>query len=181
MPLADEVGGVAGLAQLAGQRWQRFIQAEPVMPHAGLRGVPAGEEHRARRCTHRLVGDRMRKVLSARRQRIQVGRSRGVVAAVGADKVPAKLIGKIQNDVGWLRRLERRRLRLRLRDSRYGSSYCRGHRAFEERPAAVWMFRHESSYLWIFAVNGISPCGCDGTISRLIFRTHRNRAAGHFG
>ena len=104
MPLADQVRGIAGLAQLACQRGQRLVQRKAVVPDAGLGGVAAGKEHGARRRADRLIGDGVGEVLAARRQRIEIGRTGGTVEAVRADEVPAELVGEIKNDVRLLLR-----------------------------------------------------------------------------
>ena len=64
MPLADQVGGVTGLAQLAGKGGQRLIESQSVVPDARLRGIAAGEEDGAARRTDWLVRDGIREVLT---------------------------------------------------------------------------------------------------------------------
>ena len=100
MPLADQVGGVPCLAQLACQRGQRWIDGSRVMPHAGLRGVAACHQYRSRRRAHRLIADSAGEVRSrARPWRRGWACACRRVLTVGAYKVGAELIGKIDDDV----------------------------------------------------------------------------------
>src|SRR5207247_9596382 len=48
MPLADEVGRVAGLLEQLGKRDGVFTESDGIAPHAVLRGIRAGEDGGAR-------------------------------------------------------------------------------------------------------------------------------------
>lgn len=147
MPLADVVGGVACLAQLGCDGGQILLEAQAVMPHTGFSCVTPREHDRARWAADRLVGNCMREVGAFRGKRIEVGRARGTVEAICADKIPTELVGMIDDDI---RFLPRRRF---LRDAGLGGrgiwqSGCRTHggRAYE-KVSAIY-FQNNCSSRW---------------------------------
>ncbi len=108
MPLAQQIGGVSRLAELARQSGQRGIDGHRIVPNTCLGGITAGQHDGTRGRTYRLVGDRMGEQSPTLSHGIEIGCIGRVVKAVGSDKVPAELVGKIKNDV-WLFLLRLRR------------------------------------------------------------------------
>src|SRR5580704_10037292 len=69
------------------------------MPDTRLGCITAGQHDRPRWGTYRLVGDCMGKEGATICHGVEVGRIGRAIQAVGANEIPAELVGKIKNDI----------------------------------------------------------------------------------
>ncbi len=99
VPFADVIRRVSGLAQLRRQRRQILPQRLAVPPYARLGCIAACDQHRPRGRTYRLIRHRAGKIRAARSQRVEIRRVRGTVQPIRAYKIPAKLVGVINDNV----------------------------------------------------------------------------------
>ena len=100
MPFADQVGGVAGFAEFSCEVGERLAHGQAVVPDTSLGGVTAGHHDGAGGSADGLIGDGVGEVLAVGGESVQIGRARGAVEAVGAEEVPAELIGHEDDDIG---------------------------------------------------------------------------------
>ena len=143
VPFANVIRRVSGLPQLGRQRRQILPEPLPVPPYARLGCIAARDQHRPRWRAYRLIRHSAGKIRAARSQRVQVRRMRGTVQPIRAHKIPAKLVGVIDDDV---RLFPRPRLvslphvRLGMRHGRRHAGLCgRGCRAQKKSTPVHWI------------------------------------------